>query len=156
MKIFLKVSFLFICFNVSSANLFAQIDEKAFYGSWELDQSAYYGKPQTRYIKIFNADHTFSNQQIRGTTTFTSHNGVYRVDDDQYYTERSLYVKEGMSFVFKDKDVIIHYHFSDDKKVLTLSFTVANGTSFTEHWRKIEQRVAVSKPEKVKTFAVVR
>jgi hypothetical protein len=144
MKNILKVSVLLMCFLYCTESVFAQSEEKAFYGSWELDQSAYVGQQHssTRYIKIFNADHTFTNLQIYASKTFISHSGKYQVNDNDYYTERALYVKEGMNFVFKDKDVKIHYHFSDDKKWLTLSFTVENGTSFTERWRRSEQATA--------------
>ncbi|WP_214070469.1 DUF4488 domain-containing protein [Mucilaginibacter sp. dw_454] len=144
MKVILKAAALLICFHFCASGVFAQTNEKAFYGSWELDQSAYYGRqePPTRYTKIFNADHTFANLQTQAGKTFTSHSGKYQVNNDDYYTERALYVKEGMSFVFKDKDVIIHYHFSDDKKWLTFSFTVQNGTAFTERWRRSDQAYA--------------
>jgi|GEM_PF-892855 len=150
MKTLLKVSVLLMCFYFYAANVFAQADEKAFYGIWELDQSVYYGKqvPAVRYTKEFDPDHTFINQQIQNSKTFTSHLGKYQVNNDGTYTERASYVKEGINFVFKDEDVIIHYRFSDDKKLLTLNFTVANGTSFTEHWRRTnEMMVAYSKPK---------
>ncbi|MFD2872217.1 DUF4488 domain-containing protein [Mucilaginibacter ximonensis] len=145
MKTFLRIAILLICFNFLANNLFAQADEKAFYGIWELDQSAYYGKqePPVHYTKEFDPNHTFINRQTKDSKTFTSHLGKYQVNNDGTYTERASYVKEGMSFVFKDKDVIIRYQFSDDKKMLTLSFTVANGASFTEHWRKTNEMMVI-------------
>ncbi|GAA4102262.1 DUF4488 domain-containing protein [Mucilaginibacter panaciglaebae] len=155
MKSILKFAALFLCFHFGATTVFAQADEKAFYGSWQLDESAYYGQqePPVRYTKIFYPNHTFVNQQTKASKTFTSHSGRYTVNNDGTYTERSSYVKEGIGFVFKDKDVIIHYHFSDDKKLLTLSFTVANGASFTEHWRRTTDMLTLYSSVKTLLYA---
>jgi hypothetical protein len=141
MKLSLNFAAVLMCITFSITIAHAQSNKKSIVGIWELAQSNFADKPlvpsRPGLLKIFNSNGTFTNIQARSTGAIISHSGKYRVNNDEFYTETSLSKGDGFIYVTANKPVQINYKFSEDKKRLTLNFTVPEGTSFTEVWRKL-------------------
>lgn len=140
MKLTIKFAAI-LCLQFLAMTTFAQSGKKAFTGIWELAQAASNGQDLQKtgpgYLKIFNADGTFANVQVRNTGSVISHSGEYTINDAEHYTEKALYRMPEMTGGPLGTDFKLHYEFSEDKKQLTLTFILESGLRITEVWQKL-------------------
>lgn len=140
MKINLKFITALLCFYFVATTAFAQkksADNTPFVGIWELFKMAANGLPLQRtppgYLKIFNADGTYTIVRVQSTGSIIKQSGYYSISDDQTYREGSK--AEGLA----DKGTKISYEFSPDKTILTIGFSYPDGSAFTEAYRKLSK-----------------
>jgi hypothetical protein len=109
-----------------------------FLGIWELYKVASNGRPlqdyPPGYIKIYNADGTFSIIRVQNTGSIIKGSGHYIIDNDQ--TCREADKAEDLI----DKGFKIKYEFSPDKNVLSISFSFEDGIVYTEAYRKLQPK----------------
>jgi hypothetical protein len=144
MKSTLKLTAALLCLQLLAITAFAQDIQKAFTGIWELAQAGANGQALQNsppgYLKIFN-DSTFANVQVRNTGSVISHGGRFLVNDSQNYTETALYRLPEMTGGPLGKGFHLKYLFSEDRKQLTITFTlesgIESGIALTEIWRRL-------------------
>jgi hypothetical protein len=140
MKLTLKFTGAILCLHLFVITAFAQ--RKQFIGIWEMTQEAH-GNGQALYnvkpgfLKIFNANGTFVDLQVRGSGSVISHGGKYKVNDAQNYTETALYRLPEMAGAPLGKGFPLRYQFSEDKKQITISFRLEAGREIVEVWRRL-------------------
>lgn len=141
MKLTLKFATALLCLQLLAITAFAQNTQKAFTGIWELAQAGANGQALQNtspgYLKIFNADSTFANIQVRNTGSVISHGGRFIVDDTQNYTETALYRMPEMTGGPLGQGFHLKYQFSEDRKQLTISFILESGMAVVEVWRRL-------------------
>ncbi|MCC8424102.1 DUF4488 domain-containing protein [Mucilaginibacter sp. UR6-11] len=141
MKSILKIATALLALQLLAITTFAQTGNKTFTGIWELAQSGPTGSALQNagpgYLKIFNADSTFANVQIRNTGAIISHSGKYTVDDAQNYTETASYRIPEMGGGPLGNAFKLKYKFSEDAKMIQISYVLENGIAATEIWRKL-------------------
>jgi len=151
MKTNLKLIALFLCFHFMANATFAQSSKNSektsltqnaqanapFVGIWELYKVTTNGQAlqdyPPGYIKIYNADGTFSIIRVQMTGSIIKGSGYYIIDNDHSCREADK-AEELISKGFK-----IDYQFSQEKKVLSVSFSYQPGVVYTEVYRKLER-----------------
>jgi hypothetical protein len=110
-----------------------------FLGIWELYKVTTNAQPlqdyPPGYIKIYNADGTFSIIRVQNGGSIIKGAGYYIIDNDHTCREAD-----------KSEDLIakgfkINYEFSQEKKVLSISFSFQPGVIYTEVYRKLEPKL---------------
>lgn len=108
----------------------------SFIGIWELYKVTSNGQPMQDYppgyIKIYNADGTFSIIRVQNGGSIIKGSGHYIIDNDQTCREAD-HAEDLINKGFK-----INYEFSQEKKVLSISFSFGDGIMYTEVYRKLE------------------
>src|ERR1700712_3260557 len=120
MKLSLKFATVLFSLQLLAITTFAQNAQKAFTGIWELAQAGATGQTlqdaPPGYLKIFNADSTFANVQVRNTGSKISHGGRFLVTDAQNYSEIPLYRIPEMAGGPLGKGFPLKYEFNEDRK----------------------------------------
>lgn len=142
MKTLSKFIIALLCFQLLATLGYAQkAKRKTFTGIWELIQAGesggQLGRSPAGYIKVFNRDGTFANLQARYSGSVISHSGKYIIKGGNEYIEVPTYRMPGMTGGPLGKGFKLNYEFSEDKKQLTLNFTLESGLALTEVWRRL-------------------
>jgi hypothetical protein len=144
MKTNLKFVAALLCFYFASTVAFAQKVEpnkEAFIGIWELYMMASGGQPLHNtgpgYLKIFNADGTFTIVKVQNTGSIIKQHGQYIIDDVLVYREKALDRVTEKLVDPADPGFKINYEFSEDKKLFTIKYSYNDGASFTEVYQRL-------------------
>jgi hypothetical protein len=141
MKLTLKITAALLCLQLLAITTFAQSNQKAFTGIWELAQAGANGQALQNsppgYLKVFNADSTFANVQVQRSGSVISHGGRFIVNDTQNYTETALHRIPEMTGGPLGQGFHLKYIFSEDRKQLTISFILESGMAVVEVWRRL-------------------
>jgi hypothetical protein len=149
MKLTLKLTAAFLFLQLCTTSSFAQRSRPAidhanktyFIGYWELSQAGAQGgqlnKVGPGYLKIFNADGTFTNIQTAKTGAVITHSGQFSVNTRTDYTEVANYRVPQMIGGPLGRQFPLSYEFSADKKFITINYTLESGGSFTEVWKRL-------------------
>ena len=132
-----------IFFAILSCIAFAQ--NKPLTGIWELSKTKNYQGDKLDvpplFYKIFSSDGTFSNMRITPEGAVLSHEGSFKLEGTNTYTETVKKQIAGSSM--DEKQTSLNYKFSEDGKTLTIEgvLTLDDGVqtyNLYEEWKKVE------------------